>query len=103
MDDVRTYSGTLTADLVMTQAGSLKDRRGPLRALIQKLKNQGFAVAQIGPADLIRRCFLAVSTVSGEESRVDDLLDGAERIIFASDFEVGDLRRNIRVETYHSG
>ena len=55
MDDVRIYSGTLTADLVMTSARTLKDRRGPLRALIQKLKNQDLAVAQVGPADLIQR------------------------------------------------
>ena len=87
----------------MTAARTLKDRRSPLRALVQKLKNQGFAVAQVGPPDLIQRCFLAVSTVSSEESRVDGLLDAAERIIFASDFEVGELRRNIYVETYHSG
>ena len=103
MDDVRTYTGTLTADLVMTASRSLKDRRGPLRALVQKLKNQDFAVAQVGPADLIQRCFLAVSAVSNEENMVDGLLDAAERIIFASEFEVGDLRRNIQVETFHSG
>lgn len=103
MDDVRTYSGTLTADLVMTAARNLKERRGPLRALVQKLKNQGFAVAQVGPPDLIQRCFLAIGVVSGEESQVDALLDGAERIIFASEFEVGDLRRHIQVDSYHSG
>ena len=103
MDDVRTYSGTLTADLVITAARTLKDRRGPLRALVQKLKNQDYAVAQVGPPDLIQRCFLAVSAVSNEESMVDRLLDGAERIIFASEFEVGELRRNIHVESYYSG
>jgi uncharacterized protein YlxP (DUF503 family) len=103
MDDVRIYAGTLTADLVLSRARSLKDRRAPLRALAQKLKNQGLAVAQVGPPDLIQRCFLVVGAVSGEESRVDEQLDGAERIIFASDFEVGDLRRNINVESFHSG
>jgi uncharacterized protein YlxP (DUF503 family) len=103
VDDVRTYSGTLTADLVMTAARSLKDRRGPLRALVQKLKNQDFAVAQVGPADLIQRCFLAVSAVSNEDSMVDGLLDAAERIIFASEFEVGDLRRSIQVDSFYSG
>jgi len=103
VDDVRTYSGTLTADLVMTAARNLKDRRAPLRALVQRLKNQGFAVAQVGPPDLIQRCFLAIGVVSGEESQVDGMLDAAERILFASEFEVGDLRRNIQVESYHSG
>ena len=103
MDDVRTYSGTMTADLVMTAARNLKDRRAPLRALVQRLKNQGFAVAQVGPPDLIQRCFLAIGVVSGEESQVDGMLDAAERLLFASEFEVGDLRRNIQVESYHSG
>ena len=103
MDDVRIYSGTLTADLVMTSARTLKDRRGPLRALIQKLKNQDLAVAQVGPADLIQRCFLAIGAVSGEEAQVLGLLDAAERIVFASDFEVGDLRRNIQVDSFPSG
>ena len=103
MDDVRIYSGTLIADLIMTEARTLKDKRGPLRALVQKLKNQGFAVAQVGPAELIQRCFLAVGAVANEESLADGLLDAAERIIFASEFEVGDLRRDMHVETFHSG
>jgi len=103
MDDVRIYSGILTADLLMTAARTLKDKRGPLRALVQKLKNQGFCVAQVGPADLIQRCFLAIGTVANEESLADGLLDAAERILFASDFEVGDLRRDIHVESFHSG
>lgn len=103
MDDVRTYTGTLIADLVLPHARSLKERRGPQRALMQKLKNNDFAVAQIGPAELVQRFFLAVAVVSSRESLVDDLLDGAERLIFASDFEVGELRRRIDVESFHSG
>ena len=103
MDNVRTYAGTLTADLVMTAARSLKDRRGPLRTLVQKLKNQGLAVAQVGPPDLIQRCFLCIGAVSGEETQVEGQLDSAERILFASEFDVGDLRRNIQVDSFHSG
>lgn len=103
MDDVRTYTGTLITDLVLPQARSLKERRGPQRALVQKLKNHDFAVAQVGPADLAQRLFLAVSAVSGRESLVEELLDGAERLLYASDFEVGELRRLIAVDSFHSG
>lgn len=103
MDDVRIFTGTLTADLVLNSARTLKDRRGPLRALVQKLRNQDLAVAQVGPADLIQRCFLAVSAVSNEESQVAGQLDGAERILFASAFEIGELRRHIHVDSFHSG
>ena len=103
MDDVRTYTGTLIADLVMPHARSLKERRGPQRALVQKLKNNDFAVAQVGPADLAQRLFLAISVVSGRESLLEELLDGAERLLFASDLEVGEVRRLIDVDSFHSG
>jgi uncharacterized protein YlxP (DUF503 family) len=103
MDDVRVYTGTLIADLVLKEARSLKDRRRPLRALAQRLRNHDFAVAQVGPADLKQRIFFAVSVVSGRESKVDEMLDEAERILFAGEFEVGELRRRIQSETFHSG
>lgn len=100
---MRTYTGTLIADLVLPEARSLKERRGPMRALTQRLRNHDFSVAQVGPADLTRRAFLAISVVSGSVSKTEELLDKAERILFASDFEVGDLRRLINCETFHSG
>jgi uncharacterized protein YlxP (DUF503 family) len=95
MDDVRIFYGSLVADLVLPHARTIKDRRGPLRALIQVLRNQGLAVAQVGPTDLVQRAFVAVAAVSGRESRVNTQLDGAERILFASDFDVVDLQRDI--------
>jgi uncharacterized protein YlxP (DUF503 family) len=103
LDDVRTYTGTLTADLVLPGARNLKERRGPLRALQQRLRNQDFAVAQVGPADLVQRAFLAVTVVSRTAGKADELLDKAERILFASDFEVADLRRHVHCETFNSG
>lgn len=103
MDDVRTYTGTLVADLVLPEAHSLKDRRGPLRALVQRLRNRDLAVAQVGPADLRQRVFLAVAAVSGREGAVDEQLDVAERILYASEFEVGALTRDVRVDTFASG
>jgi len=103
MDDVRVYTGTLIADLVLAGAQSLKDRRAVQRALVQRLKNQDFSVAQVGPPDLVQRVWLAIAAVSGNESLVEELLDGAERILFSTEFEVGDLKRDIRVETFYSG
>lgn len=103
MDDVRVYTGTLIADLVLQEARNLKERRRPLRSLTQRLRNHDFAVAQVGPSDLIQRVFLAISVVSGCETQVTEMLDEAERILFGSDFEVGDLRRQIQSETFHSG
>lgn len=74
-----------------------------MRALTQRLRNQDFAVAQVGPADLTQRAFLAVTAVSGSASGADELLDRAERMIFASEFEVADLRRLINSDTFYSG
>jgi uncharacterized protein YlxP (DUF503 family) len=103
VDDVRTYTGTLIADLILPAARSLKERRGPLRALQQRLRNHDFATAQVGPADLTQRVFLAVTAVSGTAGKTEELLDKAERIVFASEFEVGDLRREVHSETFNSG
>lgn len=103
MDDVRTYTGTLVVDLVLRGARSLKDRRGPLRALVQRLRNGGFAVSQVGPADLQQRVFLAVAAVAASEGGVEELLDAAERVLHGSEFEVGLRARDVRVETFASG
>ena len=102
MDDVRIFTGTLVADLILEGARSLKDRRAPLRSLVQRLRNRHFAVAQVGPADLRQRVFLAVTVVAGAEGRADELLDAAERVLIASEFTVGDLRRDIHVESFAS-
>ena len=102
MDDVRIHTGTLIADLVLSSARSLKDRRGPQRALLQRLRNADFNVAQVGPSDLLQRWFLAVTAVSGGPTQLNELLDSAERIIFATEFEVADLRRVISSETFPS-
>jgi uncharacterized protein YlxP (DUF503 family) len=103
MDDVRAFTGTLIADLVLSQAHTLKERRGPQRALMQRLKNHDFSVAQVGPPDLVQRVFLAVTAVSGSETLLESLLDAAERLFFASEFEVGEVRRRITVESFYSG
>lgn len=102
LDDVRIFYGTLRADLLLGYARSLKDRRKPLQALTQRLRNRGLAVAQVGPTDLTRRAFLAIAAVSGSETQLGELLDGAERVIFASEFEIADLNRDITSASYRS-
>lgn len=103
MDDVRVYTGTLIADLVLSHARSMKERRKPLHALVQRLRNHDFATAQVGPADLTQRVFLAVSAVSASEGRLVERLAEAERMLFASDFEVADLQRELSAYSAPSG
>ncbi len=47
MDDVRIYTGTLVADLVLPGSRSLKEMRAPLHALVQRLRNAEYAVARV--------------------------------------------------------
>lgn len=103
MDDVRAHTGTLVADLVLPHAASLKERRQALRSLVQKLRNLDFAIAQVGPADLTQRVFLAVADVSGSAAKLAERLDAAERLVFASVFEVASLHREVASWSAPSG
>ncbi len=102
MDDVRVHTGTLIADLRLPHAQELKHRRQALRSLVQRLQNQRLAVAQIGPPDLHQRAFLVVGAVAGSGGGLDGLLDTAERVIFASEFVVADLRREVHQDSFSS-
>jgi uncharacterized protein YlxP (DUF503 family) len=102
VDDVRVYTGTIVADLVLSHARSIKERRNPLQALVQRLRNHDFAAAQVGPADLSQRVFLAIGAVSGSEGQLGERLDVAERMLFASEFEVADLQRQVTTYSAHS-
>ena len=102
MDDVRIHTGTLIADLRLPHARSIKDRRQAMHALVQRLLNRRLAVAQIGPTDLWQRGFLAISAVSGSSSGLDEQLAAAERTLFASEFEVADIRRELKQDSFSS-
>jgi len=94
MEDIRVYTGTLVLDLTQPYATGLKERRKDLHSLKDRLRNKDFAVAQVGPADLRQRAFVAVTAVAGNASVLDERLDLAERLAFASDFEVTILSRD---------
>lgn len=94
MEDVRAYTGTLVLDLSLPNATSLKDRRKSLRSLVDRLLQANYAVAQIGPADLVQRVFLAVTAVASGASLLDERLDEAERIAFRSEFDIGVRHRD---------
>ncbi len=93
MDDIRVYTGTLIADLRLPWAESLKERRQALRGVLDRLRREEFGVAQVGPAELRQRVFLAITAVSGDPGVLEERLDAAERILFRSEFEVGSVRR----------
>jgi uncharacterized protein YlxP (DUF503 family) len=102
MDDVRLHAGTLMAELVLPHAQSLKERRQALRSVVQRLHNRRLAVAQVGPTDLKQQAFLLIGAVASSAAGLDQQLDEAERVIFASAFDVAELRRNVRQDGFRS-
>jgi uncharacterized protein YlxP (DUF503 family) len=97
MDDIRVTTGMLVLGLRLPHAASLKERRQELRSLMDRLRRSEFAAAQVGPADLQQRAFVAVSAVAGAPALLEERLDQAEALAFGSAFEVAVLRRETGV------
>jgi uncharacterized protein len=93
MDDIRVTTGLLVLDLQLPHATSLKERRQELRSLLDRLRRLELAAAQVGPADLLQRAFVAVTAVAGAPALLEERLDQAESLAFGTAFEVAVLRR----------
>ncbi len=103
MDDVKIHTGTLVADLRLPGARSIKDRRQALRSVVQRLHNRRLAVAQVGPGRAVAAGVPGCSARwPARPAGLDGMLDEAERVIFASDFEVADLRRDVHQDGFAS-
>ncbi|MGI5818461.1 MAG: DUF503 domain-containing protein [Armatimonadota bacterium] len=73
--------GLLRADLFISDAVTLKDRRRVVRSLLDRLANRhNVAVADLGP-DRANQATLAVTTVANDEAHVHRVLDAALRLI----------------------
>lgn len=74
------YVGTLTVDLHLPEAGSLKDKRKHLlRVKAGLAKRFSCAVAEVDHHDLHRRTRLTLAVVTREAGDCRQLLDAAER------------------------
>ena len=89
------YLGMIRAELFFRGCRTLKDRRGHLRSLKDRLSNMGFSVAQVGPPDLIQRAWLTAVFISGTEAGVRRLLDQAEKLIYSPCWELVSLEMDI--------
>ena len=90
------FVGVLTADLHLLGAASLKDKRKPLHSLKAALtKATGGAVAEVDDQDILRRARLTVAVVTAQATEAARLLDVAERVVFASQFEILSVDRSI--------
>jgi uncharacterized protein YlxP (DUF503 family) len=76
------FTGSLTADLLLGDVHSLKEKRSVVRPVLAELRRRfAVAAAEVGDPDLHRRAQLGVATVAGEAAQVSDVLDACERLL----------------------
>lgn len=89
------YLGIIRVEFFFRGCRTLKDRRGHLRSLKDRLSNMGFTVAQVGPPDLIQRAWLTAVFVSGNLTGVKRALDRAEKLMYNPCWELVMLEKDI--------
>ena len=92
---IDTVIGLIRVELYFRGCRTLKDRRGYLRSLKDRLSNMGFSVAQVGPPDMIQRAWIAAVCVSGTEAGASRLLDGAEKLMYNPEWELVNIDMDI--------
>ena len=81
-DPPTTVIGLLHVELHIPLCDSLKQKRSVLRPCIQTLRTKlNVAVAETGDQDIWRSAILAVATVSGDKTMVEQTLDKALGLI----------------------
>lgn len=74
--------GTLTADLLLGDIHSLKEKRSLVRPIVAELRRRfEVSAAETGDQDLHRRCELAVAVVASTHAHAVAVLDGCERLL----------------------
>lgn len=81
------FAGLMVLDLHIAGSQSLKDKRRPLRSVMQRLRNAGFSVSEVDHHDKHQRAQVAVSIVGRSAGNVEQLLDTALRV-FESNIEL---------------
>ena len=79
------YVASVRAELHLPFAGSLKDKRAVLNKLKDRLRNAGFAVAEVDHAELWQRAALGLAVVTSSAARLDEALASARDIVAGSD------------------
>jgi uncharacterized protein YlxP (DUF503 family) len=76
------FTGSLTADLLLGDVHSLKDKRAVVRPIVAELRRRfAVAAAEVGDQDLPRRVQVGVASVAGQAAQVIDVLDACERLL----------------------
>ena len=89
--------GTLTADLLLGDVHSLKEKRSLVRPIVAELRRRfEVAAAETGSLDLHRRAELAVAVVASTHAHAVAVLAGCERLLSGHpEVEVLAVRRRV--------
>jgi uncharacterized protein YlxP (DUF503 family) len=92
---VNLHAATLAIDLHLPQARSLKAKRAVIRPVLEGLRHRfAVAAAEVDHQDQWQRAGLAVAAVAASPGHVGDVLDSAERFVWAQpDIEVLSIER----------
>jgi uncharacterized protein YlxP (DUF503 family) len=78
------YVASLTVELHLPHAHSLKDKRSLLRPILDGCRRRfAVAAAEVDHQDLWQRATLTVATVSGSARHADEVLDAVERFVWS--------------------
>jgi uncharacterized protein YlxP (DUF503 family) len=76
------FTGSLTADLLLGDVHSLKEKRSLVKPVVAELRRRfAVAAAEVGDLDLHRRVQVGVATVAGDAAQVGEVLDACERLL----------------------
>ena len=90
--EIVSWIGLLRAEFLFRGCRTLKDRRGYLRSLRDRLVNMGMATAQVGPPDLVQQAWISAVCVSGSEKGVRTILEKASSLLSGSpEWELSDM------------
>ena len=74
--------GTLTADLLLGDVRSLKQKRSVVRPIVAELMRRfSVSAAETGHQELHRRAEVSLAMVSGERAHVVSVLEACERLL----------------------
>lgn len=71
----------MTVELYLPGASSLKERRGPVRSLVRRLRNElDVSVAELGDQDLWQRATLGVAIAASSEVGARKVAQSVEKL-----------------------
>jgi uncharacterized protein YlxP (DUF503 family) len=76
------FTGSLTADLLLGDVHSLKEKRSVVRPIVAELrKKYDVAAAEAGHVTLHRRSMVGVAVVATDRGHCVEVLDACERLV----------------------